>query len=160
MAGFGPMKLASMAPEKSASMTSVPELNVEVSSVVLAPSASCEQTGVDADDRGSVGHVREVAEPQGDLFGGAPPSRPAPPRCRRGRTSDVVRRAGVGVVHRRRVGRCGVGGRRRVVVAATGGGTDGEQSGEREGEGESGTSDSHGRGTYNVDCTSTTWKPD
>ena len=40
IAGFGPMKLASIAPENSASMTSVPELKVDVSSEAVEPSAS------------------------------------------------------------------------------------------------------------------------
>ena len=40
IAGFGPMKLASRAPENIASMTSVPELNVVVSSFTDEPRAS------------------------------------------------------------------------------------------------------------------------
>ena len=40
MAGLGPMKLASRAPENIASVTSVPELNVLSSSVTSGPRAS------------------------------------------------------------------------------------------------------------------------
>ena len=40
MAGFGPMYVASIAPEKSASIAAGPALNVLVSSLTLAPSFS------------------------------------------------------------------------------------------------------------------------
>ena len=53
-----------MAPEKSASMTSVPELNVDQLDVDAGAEGLLEEAGLDADDRRGVGHVREVPEAQ------------------------------------------------------------------------------------------------
>ena len=126
MAGFGPMKLASIAPEKSASIASVPALNVDGLERRRRAEGLLEQTGVDADDGGGVRHVGEVAEAQGHVrfrrgFG-----------CRHG--------LGHGLSHgRRRVLRSGRGrfavrrsgiGRRRIVVGSTRRGTEEEGGGE------------------------------
>ena len=69
-----------MASENSASMTSVPELNVDSSSVDVGAERLLEEPGLDADDRRGVGDVREVAEAQrGRLSAGA-----ASPPCASG----------------------------------------------------------------------------
>ena len=69
--GFGPMKVASSAPAKMASTASVPALKIFVSRVDVLAHASWTMPLLDADERGSVGDVGEVAEPQRDRFGRA-----------------------------------------------------------------------------------------
>ena len=68
MAGFGPMKPASMSPPVSASISAGPALKTEVSSLV-SPSALLEAAVGHAEHRGGVRQVAEVAEPQSGRLG-------------------------------------------------------------------------------------------
>ena len=131
MAGPEPMKLASREPPSSAFTSSPPALKVCVVSLVL-PSSLLKEPLLHADDRGGVGDVREVAEPQlgGGGAGGRRAARRraagvaasrrehADRRARRGgRGSGRERGAGAwGAVHA--WGSCGVPGRRAGPAGA------------------------------------------
>ena len=95
MAGLGPMNDMSMASANSASIASVPELNVVSSMVDVVADGGLEEAFFDADDRRGVGDVREVAKTERDGLAAAHTLGPG--RSARGRGGGGRRTIGLGV---------------------------------------------------------------